>query len=475
MNAFAHSEDVLKLILDTAYEGIVLVDAGGLIQEMNQPYLNLLGVSRDEVIGRHVVDVIENTRLHVVLETGIPERGHIQIIHDHEMIVHRLPIWKEGKVIGAIGMLIFTGINELYHILERAQQLARDVADDKRPHRPQMEGDGARVYTLAETIGQGHMIQTIKRLAEKAAKTPVTVLITGESGTGKEVLAQGIHYASPFANGPFISVNCAAIPEPLLEAELFGYEDGAFTGARKGGKPGQIESADGGTLFLDEIGDMPANMQAKLLRVLEDREIQRVGGLHKRHVNTRIIAATNRRLEDMVEKGESRADLYYRLNIIRLHLPPLRERREDIPSLLDLYVTEVSRRLKRPPIQLSPEVIQVFMSYDWPGNIRELVHTVEVLVSLADSTVVTLKDFPPHLHKFTTTKMDVDRLPSAPESRPVIFYEAQRNVRDRLADQEIMMIQNAIREAGGNKQMAAKKLGIHRSTLYQKLKKYQLI
>jgi PAS domain S-box-containing protein len=475
MNALEHSDDVLKLILDTAYEGIVLVDENGIIQEMNQPYLNLLGVNRVDAIGRHVVDVIENTRLHVVLETGIPERGHIQMIHGHEMIVHRLPIWKEGRVLGAIGVLIFEGINELYRILERTQQLARNTLQSKPQSYIRTDIVGTRVYTIDETIGQSHVIQTIKHLAKKAAKTPVTVLITGESGTGKEVLAQGIHYESPFANGPFISVNCAAIPEPLLEAELFGYEEGAFTGAKKGGKPGQIELADGGTLFLDEIGDMPPIMQAKLLRVLEEREIQRVGGLHKRHVNTRVIAATNCNLEDMVQSGEFREDLYYRLNIIRLHLPPLRERREDIPTLLALYVEQISRRLNRPPIQLTSDVVHVFMKYDWPGNIRELVHTVEVLVSLADSTEVTLKDFPPHLNKFITGESDIGVSPSQTRDEPGIIASGEDNVRNRLANHEMTIIQNALQEASGNKRLAAKNLGIHRSTLYQKMKRYHLM
>ena len=480
MDAIQDSADVLQLILDTMYEGIVLVDAQGRIKEMNHAYLKLLDVERDEIIGRYVTEVIDNTRMHKVLETGIPERGHMQKIRGHDMIVHRIPIWKDGKIIGALGILVFESIGELYRIIERTQELMQVKETGTSNLGQDIETVSHRhAFTVNDTIGQSPSIKLVKQLARKAAKTPVTVLITGESGTGKEVMAQGIHYESNRANGPFVSVNCAAIPENLLEAELFGYDDGAFTGAKKGGKPGQIESAHLGTLFLDEIGDMPLNMQAKLLRVLEEREIQRVGGITKRYVNTRIISATNRNLEEMVSLGQFREDLYYRLNIIRLHLPPLRERREDIPLLLAFYLEEVSRRLKKPLIQVSSEVVDLLMRYDWPGNIRELVHTVEVLVSLADSNRITMADFPPHLTKFfaratsdfnlkrTTPSIGVDKGDKQVESRTI-------DVRESMANYERNMIRDVLERSGGNKSLAAQKLGIHRSTLYEKMKRYNL-
>lgn len=245
-------------------------------------------------------------------------------------------------------------------------------------------------------MGRSEALETVKRLARKAARTPSTVLITGESGTGKELLARAIHAASPFAEGPFVSVNCAAIPENLLEAELFGYEEGAFTGARKGGKPGKIELADGGTLFLDEIGDMPLAMQAKLLRVLEERRVERVGGVTSRPVRVRVIAATNRSLEEMVRKGAFRADLYYRLNIIRLHLPPLRERRTDIPLLLSHHLERVVRRYRLPAKSFTKEAVSILLAYHWPGNVRELVNTVEALVNLVDGPDIRPEDLLPH-------------------------------------------------------------------------------
>ncbi|QSO51322.1 sigma 54-interacting transcriptional regulator [Alicyclobacillus curvatus] len=501
MDAIRDSADVLELILDTMYEGIVVVDERGRIQEMNDSYLKLLDVKRDDILGRHVTEIIENTRMHKVLETGIPERGHLQKIRGLDMIVHRIPIWKDGRIIGALGILVFESIGELYRLIERTREILRVKELGTSTSEEDLEAVPHRhASTVDDTIGQSPPIKLVKQLARKAARTPVTVLITGESGTGKEVMAQGIHYESNRANGPFVSVNCAAIPEHLLEAELFGYDDGAFTGAKKGGKPGQIESAHLGTLFLDEIGDMSLNMQAKLLRILEDREIQRVGGISKRYVNTRIISATNRNLEEMVRLGQFRQDLYYRLNIIRLHLPPLRERREDVPLLLAFYLEEVSRRLHKPPVQVSSEVVDLFIQYDWPGNIRELVHTVEVLVSLADSSRIGMADFPPHLSKFfagTTsagTTSDVNPVPvpmtqSVGMDKQGVGMDKQDIKRDRqetkdvshnidvrqsMAHFERKMIRDALEMSGGNKSLAAQKLGIHRSTLYEKIKRYRL-
>jgi len=476
MHELAASGDVLRLILDSMYEGIVLVDAKGHIVEINQAYLKLLNMERDRVIGRHVTEVIENTRLHRVVETGIPERGQLQRIRQHDMVVHRIPLWQGGKVVGAIGVLIFESIRDLYEIIERLQEHAPQVPSA----RPETErGSEAhqvrRAYRIDDFLGQSRAVLDLRRMARKAAQTPVTVLITGESGTGKEVLAQGIHFESNRANGPFISVNCAAIPDSLLEAELFGYDEGAFTGAKRGGKPGQIELAHMGTLFLDEIGDMPLSMQAKLLRVLEDRQVQRVGGTVKREVNLRLISATNRDLERMVEEGRFREDLYYRLNIIRLHIPPLRERKEDIPLLLAHYLDVTCERLGKPRMHLSSEVVERLLAYDWPGNARELVHMVEVLVSLCDSAYVRLDDFPPHLHKLLQERSS--RSPAITPSRspacdavpgPVVGSPGA-GARERMMQVERELIEAALRESGGNKSLAAKRLGVHRSTLYDKM------
>ncbi|WP_062310445.1 sigma-54 interaction domain-containing protein [Alicyclobacillus sendaiensis] len=482
MHELAASGDVLRLILDSMYEGIVLVDSNARIVEINQAYLKLLSMERDSVIGRHVAEVIENTRLHRVVETGIPERGQLQRIRQHDMVVHRIPIWQGGKVIGAIGVLIFESIRDLYEILDRLQEYAVQVRSAYPETKQRAEvHQMRRAYRIDDFLGQSRAVLDLRRIARKAAHTPVTVLITGESGTGKEVLAQGIHFESSRANGPFVSVNCSAIPESLLEAELFGYDEGAFTGAKRGGKPGQIELAHMGTLFLDEIGDMPLSMQAKLLRVLEDRQVQRVGGTVKREVNLRLISATNRDLERMVKEGQFREDLYYRLNIIRLHIPPLRERKEDIPLLLAHYLDTTCERLGKARMHLSSEVVERLLDYDWPGNVRELVHMVEVLVSLCDSSYVKLDDFPPHLHKLLQDLSS--RPPAITSSQGPAGDTVSRaaiegpgtGARECIMQVERELIRAALRESGGNKSLAAKRLGVHRSTLYDKMKKLGIL
>lgn len=466
------SGHTLSVVLDAAYEGIVVVDAQGIIREINSAYCRFLGVRREEAIGRHVTEVIDNTRMHIVVQTGIPERGCIQRVRGQEVVVHRIPIWEGGRVIGAVGLVVFRSVSELVELLERIQETVRAESNPKAKV-PDESAVGAVPAGIREgrdpfaaLLGRSEALETVKRLARKAARTPSTVLITGESGTGKELLARAIHAASPFAEGPFVSVNCAAIPENLLEAELFGYEEGAFTGARKGGKPGKIELADGGTLFLDEIGDMPLAMQAKLLRVLEERRVERVGGVTSRPVRVRVIAATNRSLEEMVRKGAFRADLYYRLNIIRLHLPPLRERRTEIPLLLSHHLERVVRRYRLPAKSFTKEAVSILIAYHWPGNVRELVNTVEALVNLVDGPDIRPEDLPPHIRSAAKTP-DGQGAEEAQEELSLV-----REVKRAAEERERERILAALSQAGGNKAKAARLLGIHRSTLYEKLRKY---
>ena len=298
---------------------------------------------------------------------------------------------------------------------------------------------------------------------------PSTVLITGESGVGKEVFARAIHQKSSFAQGKFVGVNCAAIPEQLLEAELFGYEEGAFTGAKKGGKPGKFQLAHKGTIFLDEIGDMPLYMQAKILRVLEERVIERVGGVTQTEVDVRIITATNRNLEDMVRKGQFREDLFYRLNIIRLHIPSLRERKMDIPYLIEFHMDRLCRRFRFEPKEFTKDAMEVLLSYSWPGNIRELVNTLELMIGMVEGSFIRPADLPKHFFS--------PFLKDGPEhvNRPVMTRPPRgRNWRELIVDNEKDVIIQALIEEKGNKAATAKRLGIHRSTLYDKLKKYEL-
>lgn len=457
-----HTVETLDVVLESAYEGIVVVDTNGIIKEFNAAYCRFLGKKREEAIGKHVTEIIENTRVHIVSETGTDERGYVQRIQGQDMIVHRIPIRKEGKIIGAIGMLIFEGVSELYNILGRMQEMSRKVTEAHLPNQEQIENNNH----FDQIIGESPAIQTVKEIARKAAKTPSTVLITGESGTGKELFAKAIHYSSPFSEGPFVSINCAAIPEQLLEAELFGYEEGAFTGARKGGKPGKFEQAHKGTLFLDEIGDMPLLMQAKILRVLQDREVERVGGVKSQHVDVRIIAATNKRLEDLVRKGEFREDLYYRLNIIRLSIPPLIERKGDIQILLIHHLIKFCEKFGIIEKRFSFEAMRYLQEYQWPGNIRELVNTVEMLVSLVENQEITEKDLPTHFRKKDTSSFTTEETSDT--------NRLLKKVREEILSSEKNTILKALADVNGNKAAAARILGIQRSTLYIKLKKYGL-
>ncbi|MBI0577882.1 sigma 54-interacting transcriptional regulator [Neobacillus cucumis] len=471
-----HITETLRTILESAYEGIVVVDQHGIIREFNEAYSRFLGKKREDVIGKPVTGIIENTRLQVVLQTGIEERGYIQRIQGQDMVVHRIPIWKDEKVVGAIGLLIFQGVTELYNILGRMQELSRQITDP-----PVIDHSQGKIHcAFDQIIGQSPKIQAVKKIARKAANTPSTVLITGESGTGKELFANAIHRSSPYAEGPFISVNCAAIPEHLLEAELFGFEDGAFTGAKKGGKPGKFELAHKGTLFLDEIGDMPALMQSKILRVLQDREVERVGGIVKHPVDVRIVAATNRCLEQMIQDGSFREDLYYRLNIIRLEIPPLRERREDIPELLMHHLHHFSERFGLGQKLFSKEVTAALMEYSWPGNIRELVNTVEMLVSFSESHYIDVQELAPKFFEKKESSPTVPNLPKAAEQYVVPSIPTSTgqnlltNVKEKALEREKALLIQTLIETNGNKAKAARILGIQRSTLYEKLKKHEL-
>lgn len=463
--------ETIKTVLNSAYEGVVVIKSDGSIYEINKAYCQFLGIKREEAIGKHVTEVIENTRLHICIESGIPERGYIQKIYGQDMVVHRIPIWSEGKVIGAIGMLIFQGVSEVYKIFNRLQNLSRNaqkevVAESKRKRSQK------KISRFDGIVGRSTEIVRIKQMIRRAARVPFTVLITGESGTGKEVLARAIHETSPYAGGNFVGVNCAAIPEQLLEAELFGYEDGAFTGAKKGGKPGKFQLAHKGTLFLDEIGDMPLSMQAKILRVLEERKIERVGGLSEIDVDVRIIAATNKHLDDMVRKGQFREDLFFRLNVIRIQIPSLRERTIDIPYLLAYHMERVCQHFGMKPKEFTKDAIHVLMNYSWPGNIRELVNTVEWLVGMVEGRKIKKEHLPKHFLYNSFSNEDQQGCNFVQNQE--ISKPQEEDWRDLVYQNEREKIKKALIEAKGNKTAAARKLGIHRSTLYEKIKKYSL-
>ncbi|MCW8355488.1 sigma 54-interacting transcriptional regulator [Marinomonas pontica] len=344
---------------------------------INRPYARFLGVKAEDVIGKKVTDVIENTRMHITVQTGQAERLSFQKILGSNMIANRFPIIEQGDVIGAVGTVIFHDTHEWKQINSHIKALLAEHDFHRQKSLTADKTETGANFHLNDIIGDSQVMKSLSAKVTQVASGDVTVLIRGESGTGKELYAHAIHQLSDRAEFPFIKVNCAAIPENLLESELFGYEEGAFTGAKKGGKAGKFQLANGGTLFLDEIGDLPLLMQAKLLRVLQDREVESVGGTRSTPLNIRLITATHRPLESLIESGDFREDLYYRINVVAIDLPPLRERRDDIAKLADFFLQKLSRRTGRRAPKLTVQALTAMLAYNWPGNIRELENVME--------------------------------------------------------------------------------------------------
>jgi nitrogen regulation protein NR(I) len=349
-------------------------------------------------------------------------------------------------------------LDEILIVIERALNLRRLERENlllKRQLRQR--------YNFSGLIGDSIKMQRVYELIEKVADSDTTILITGESGTGKELVARTIHYNSSRADGPFVPINCAAIPKDLLESELFGHEKGAFTGAINT-RIGRFELANNGTLFLDEIGELDPSLQVKLLRVIQEREFERVGGVKTIKVDVRIIAATNRNLEEAVRDGRFREDLYWRLNVIPIHLPPLRERREDIPLLIDFFVKKFHRKRKGKALVFPPEVMTILLRYDWPGNVRELENLVERLSVLVSDEVVKPEDLPERFHKREFRGQEMEVL------SPQISEEGI-DLSKTLEEIERELILKALQKAGGVRSKAASLLGLNRTTLIEKLKR----
>ena len=447
------SLDMIEDLLDYAYEGFALVDSEGKIVKWN--YEKLLGIKEEDALGKPVQDVIENTRLHVVVKTGKKEIRHIQRIQGRDMVANRVPIIRNGKIIGAVGAVVFKDASD---VREMARELI-ELEDKLNQYKGEIERLQDTRYTFHSIITQDPKMEYLKKIGRAASQSNSTVLIRGESGTGKELFAQAIHKASYRKFGPFISINCAAIPKELLESELFGYEYGAFTGAKKEGKPGKFELASGGTILLDEIGDMPLEMQAKLLRVLEEKEFERVGGNKKIRLDARIIAATNENLEEAVRKGKFREDLYYRINVINIDIPPLRERKKDIPLLAEHLLENLCEELDTEKKRLKNKTIDILMEYDWPGNVRELRNVLERAITLSTGSEILPEHLPERMLKNNNRNDSFNK----PKTLKEIVDEAEREA-----------IRKALIEANGNKTFAAEILGIHRTALYKKMEKLGL-
>lgn len=453
------SVEILETILETTYDGIVVVDKNGIIKRFNKAYQTFLGIDEKDALERPVEDVIENTRMHIVVKTGMPEIGETQKIQGHEMVVMRIPIHKNGEVVGAVGKVLFRDIKEIRSMVEKLDITTKELKYYKGEV---MRLKGSR-YNFKNIIGKSVKLLQAKKMARMAASSTSNVLIRGESGTGKELFAHAIHDSSLRRYGAFIRVNCAAIPANLLESELFGYEGGAFTDAKKDGKPGKFEMAQGGTIFLDEIGDMPVEMQAKLLRVLQEKEIERLGSNRVVQLDIRLIAATNRNLEEMIRQEKFRQDLYYRLNVLKIDIPPLRKIKEDIELLGEKILSELNEELGTVVEKIDSEVFDVFKSCDWPGNMRELKNVIEraVAVCMGKDRIIRKKHLPLYL-------LDLEK-----GSSPIQYeHQAGCGLKEILDNAEKAAIESALRKTNNNRKKAAELLGIHRSGLYQKLSRY---
>lgn len=447
---------MLEVAIDNAYEGLIITDTDGIILKVNKSYADFLGKTVEEMVGRHATEVVENTRMHIVARTGKAEIAQIQKINGHEMIANRIPIFENGKVVAVVGKVMFQDVDDLFAMIERFRKLQNELEFYKSELNKRL---GAR-YSFDNIVGASPEIEKVKELGRKVAKSDTTVLLEGESGTGKEMFAHAVHIASNRALGPFVKVNCAAIPETLFEAELFGYQEGAFTGAQKKGKKGKFLLADKGTIFLDEISELPLAMQVKLLRVLQEREIEPVGGEQPLSLDVRIIAASNKNLETLVDEGGFRNDLFYRLNVLRLQIPPLRERTTDIPVLTEKILRQLEKETGIPVEGVDPDVAELFLVYAWPGNVRELHNVLEQAMYLKNGNLITSHDLPRGV---------------VSAAQGVLPHDRQTTLKSQLAQLEEELIRRALKEEKGNRLTAAVRLGVSKSSLYAKIEQYNIL
>jgi transcriptional regulator with PAS, ATPase and Fis domain len=440
-------------------EGMMLVDRAGRVVWINDQYkrfLPALGFAREEdFVGRPVEEVVPNTLMRHVLETGKPILIDLLTNKAGTFVVSRIPLRDEaGGIIGVLGMVLFDHPETtLQPLIAKFARLQTDLDDARR----QLAAERRTKYTLASFIGSSPAALEVKRQARRAAQTGSTVLLLGETGTGKELLAHAIHASSARAAHPFVSVNLAAVPETLLEAEFFGVAPGAYTGADRKGREGKFQLADGGTLFLDEVGDMPPALQAKLLRALQEQEIEPLGSNRVIKVDVRVLAATSRDLKAMVAEGRFREDLYYRLNVLPVRVPPLRERLADLEALAESLLESIAQRTGMPQRELAPSALAVLAAHAWPGNIRELRNVLEQAAMLTDNGRLGAEDFARVLPAVAPARAEPG---ATPHLRPLPQL---------IAELERSTIQSALAATGGNKVSAAKLLGISRATLYEKL------
>jgi len=487
------ADGLLKLAAQSMFDlyartvqGMLVVDRSHRVVWVSEGYkrfLPALGFAgAHEFVGRRVQEVVPNTLLDAVIDSGRAIMVDLLTNKAGTFLVSRVPLRDAaGQVIGALGMVLadqsdLTPDSTMQPLTAKFAQLQRDLAAAQRQLEAEQVRNRRPKYTIAGYIGASPAALEVKRQARRVAATGSTVLLLGETGTGKELLAHAIHAASPRAGRPFVGVNIAAVPDSLLEAEFFGVAAGAYTGAERKGRDGKFRVADGGTLFLDEIGDMPLALQAKLLRALQEQEVEPLGSNQVVRVDVRVIAATSRDLAAMVADGRFRADLYYRLNVLPIRLPALRERLTDIEALAEALLDDIARRSSLPHKALSADALDRLAGHDWPGNIRELRNVLEQAALMTDAPVLRADD----LDSALATAPRTEPAPVAPpppaaaraaaaDPAPAPVAGTIQPLAQAVADLEARSIDAALQATGGNKVAAARLLGIARATLYEKL------
>ncbi|SHM93148.1 arginine utilization regulatory protein [Caldanaerovirga acetigignens] len=452
-------------------QGVLVVDTKANVVFYNEPVTQIAGIEPKDAVGKNILEIFpdltpETSTFYYVLRTGKPLIDYVQTYLNYKgekvtTVTSTMPLIQNGKIVGAFEL--YREFSTLRDLSERIVSLQKELY--KKASCEKNYSDCKAVYTFDDIIGKSPAIRELIEKAKKVADSPSPILVYGETGTGKELLVQAIHNASlTRRNKPFIAQNCAALPKTLLEGILFGTTAGSFTGAKD--RPGLFELANGGTLFLDEINSMDIELQAKLLRVLQDGVIRRIGGIKTTVVDVRIIASTNEPPQKAVEKKLLREDLYYRLNVISLTVPPLRERKEDIPLLVEHFIRQYNKLLGKSVKGVSREVMELFMNYRWPGNVRELKSIIENAMNFIEGEIIKLKDLPRNFGDLVTGD---DRCCAG-----VDLQTGFPPLSEAVGNFEKNLIQKAIMAANGNYAEAARLLKVPKQTLHNKVKKYGL-
>lgn len=445
-------EGINKLILDSLHDGVLIIDKEAVVRYVNPAYTRITSVVYDEIVGKPLKNARPGARLPNVLRNGEKILRAMRMEDGIEYIVNMSPIFDDDEIIGAISLVL--DIKEVFELTNEFSIYKNEIKSLENRIKSMQKAK----YIFDDIISEDESSITTKKMAERIAKNDISVLIFGESGTGKELYAQAIHNHSNRSNGPFVAINCAAFNHSLLESELFGYQEGSFTGANKEGKIGLFEAANTGTIFLDEISEMDFNLQSKLLRTLQEGTIRRIGGIKEIPINVRLVTASNKDLEDMIKKNEFREDLFYRIAVFPLHILPLRMRKNDIVPLVKTFMQSEENRIRR-RIDITDETWECLYHYEWPGNIRELKNAIEFAFNMMEDYCINLKDLP--------LRVQSDYLKANKDGRQI--NKLSETVR-RIEVQEIKKAINIFGDTIEGKKAAAANLGISLATLYNKIK-----